>query len=95
MNVDGAMGNNMFGIYSSANAYITTVNFSYLGNLSIGAWHHIKFKIENNVMTVTNNTNSTVYTRELTIPTDKILFLFLTSSQTTKVRFKDFKAYSV
>ena len=95
MNVDGAIGNNMFGIYSSANQYITVINFAYLGNLSIGAWHHIKIKIENGVMTVTNTTNSTVYTLNLTIPTEKILFLFLTTNQTTKARFKNFKAYPV
>ena len=95
MNIDGAISNNMFGIYSSANQYITVINFSYLGNLSIGAWHHIKIKIENNRMTVTNNTNSTVYTRDLTISTSKILFLFLTTGDTTKTRFKNFKAYPV
>ena len=95
MNVDGAIGNNMFGIYSSANQYITVINFLYLGNLSIGAWHHIKIKIENGLMTVTNTTNSTVYTLNLTIPTEKILFLFMTTNQTTKARFKNFKAYPV
>lgn len=93
MNVDGAIGNNMFGIYSSANQYITVINFTYLGNLSIGAWHHIKIKIENGLMTVTNTTNQTVYTLNLTIPTEKILFLFMTTNQTTKARFKNFKAY--
>ena len=95
MNVDGAVNNNVFAIYTDALAYITIINFSYLGNLSIGAWHHIKIKIENNVMTVTNNTNQTVYTKELSISTDNILFLFLTQSDTTTERFKNFKAYPV
>ena len=95
MNVDGAMGNNMFAIYSSENQYITIINFLYLGNLSIGAWHHVKIKIENGLMTVTNNTNSTVYTLNLTIPTEKILFLFLTPNETTKARFKNFEVYPV
>ena len=95
MNIDGQIGNNMFAIYSSANQYITIINFSYLGNLSIGAWHHIKIKIEKGLMTITNNTNQTVYSLNLTIPTEKILFLFLTPNETTKARFKNFKAYPV
>ena len=95
MNVDGAVSSNVFGIYTDSLVYVTIINLGYLGNLSVGAWHHIKVKIENNRMTVTNTTNSTVYTKDLTISTSKILFLFLTTGDTTKTRFKNFKAYPV
>ena len=94
-NVDGALNRGVMQLQTTANAYITLITLGYLGNLPVGAWHHIKIKIDGGVMTVTNNTNTTVYTANLTIATDNILFLFTTNNETTKFRFKNFKAYGV
>lgn len=98
-NHDGARANNIFQIVTSANAYVTVMSMQYL-DLSSGNWYHLKMTIEDGVLKVyKDNATTPVYTYpssgSMSIATDTIKFIMLTTGDTTKVRFKDFKAYSV
>lgn len=97
-NLDGVDASNIFQIQTSANGYVTVISMQYLG-LSSGNWYHLKITIEDGVLKVyKDNATTPVYTYpssgSMTIATDTIKFLMMTTGATTKVRFKNFKIYS-
>lgn len=90
--VDGE--NNSFMQLVNSNAeqsYTGGINIGHFGG-SVRNWYHIKLKIQNGVLTATNTTNGTSFTRNLiNTPYD---FKFWTSSLITAIRFKNFIVYT-
>ena len=75
-------------------------NQSYNGGINIGNfggspqnWYHLKLQIKDGVLTGTNTTTGTVFTRNLTNTPSK--FSFWTSSLITAIRFKNFCIYPI
>ena len=98
-NVDGVNASNIFQLQTSANAYITVISMQYLG-LSNSTWYHLKLTVEDGVLKVyKDNASTPVYTYpssgSMSIATDNLKFLLMTTGATTKVRFKNFKVYSI
>ena len=86
--VDGEMNSFMQLLDTNNNqSYNGGINLSYF-NGGVGNWYHIKLQIQNGVLTATNTTNGTSFTRNLINTPTK--FNFWTSSLITAIRFKNF-----
>lgn len=91
--VDGENNNSFIQLVNSnaEQSYTGGINISHFGG-SVRNWYHIKLKIQNGVLTATNTTNGTSFTRNL-INTPYALN-FWTSVTITTIRFKNFIIYS-
>lgn len=89
--VDG--GNNSFVQINNANntqVYNGGINIGHFGG-TVGNWYHLKFEFKNGVMTCTNTTNGTSFTRGLTGTPNK--WNWWTSGEITAIRFKNLLIY--
>lgn len=91
--VDGENNNSFIQLVNSnaGQSYTGGINISHFGG-SVRNWYHIKLKIQNGVLTATNTTNGTSFTRNLI--STPYAFNFWTSGTITTIRFKNFIIYS-
>lgn len=62
-------------------------------NLTLNNWHHIKMVYNGSTVVVTNNTNSTSYTYNLSNTFERFLFQISTSSD--ELQYKNFMIYPI